>query len=648
MAKNLFLPTPGTVYFIGAGPGATDLITLRGRDLIAQADLILYADSLVSEQITHFAQKPNVQIVGSANLHLEQILALMIEVVRKGGIVARVHTGDPALYGAIYEQIALLEAEKIPYEVIPGVPSAFAAAACLKAEMTIPDLVQTFILTRAAGRTPVPPTENLPSLAAHGASLAIHLSVKQIEKVVNEVLAGKAYTLDTPVAVLYKVTWADEQVIIGTLADIGQKVQAAGLTKHALIIISPALDPKLKIASQKPQSRLYAKDFSHEYRQAQGQTTLSYPLNELKNESKRERVVIAITKRGALLAAKLALALNADLRLPAKFADLNPKDLDSQRFSAFSSSVKQEIAQCWPQYQQLILLMATGIAVRAIAPLLQHKTHDPALICLDEQGQAVIPLLGGHKAGANALAKEIATLTGGFTAITTASDGQKKLALDLLGQEEGWKIAEKSAITHTLASFVNDDLLGIYVAEGLTGARARLQELAAENVVFVENIDDLASPEYAAGLIVSHQMLTDQQHKLLQKSILYHPPVLVAGIGCRKDISAAELDEALTETLLINQLAFESLAALATVDLKETELGLLELAQNLKLPLQFVPQAQLKTLDSSAFSPSAAQEKFGLPGVAEPCALVVSEGKLIVSKQIFLHCTVAIALKTKN
>lgn len=265
-----FAATPGTVYFVGAGPGAPDLITLRGRDVIEQADLIVYADSLVQESMSGFAHKPGVRVVGSSGLHLDQIIDLMADGAAANGVVARLHTGDPALYGATHEQMIRLDQLGIPYEVVPGVPAVFAAAARLKVELTVPEVVQTIILTRIAGRTPMPDGEDLRALAAHGASLIIHLSVREIRAVVAELLSSGGYETSTPVTVLHKVSWPDESVVAGTLADIAAKVEAAGYTRHALIVVSPALDATLR-GSGAHASRLYDKTFTHGRRDASSQ-----------------------------------------------------------------------------------------------------------------------------------------------------------------------------------------------------------------------------------------------------------------------------------------------------------------------------------------------------------------------------------------
>ena len=236
----------GKVYIVGAGPGAPDLIAVRGKEIIEQADLVLYADSLVEYSVADIANKPGAEIVPSSGLHLGQMVEMMVDAAKAGKVVVRVHSGDPALYGATHEQMALLEDHEVPYEIIPGITAAFAAAAVLQSELTIPDLVQTIILTRTAGRTTMPEKEDLRSIAAIGSSLAIYLSVTRIKKVIDDLLASGGYTLDTPCAVLHKTTWPDESYVIGTLNDIAEKVRKAGYTKHALILVSPALDQGLK------------------------------------------------------------------------------------------------------------------------------------------------------------------------------------------------------------------------------------------------------------------------------------------------------------------------------------------------------------------------------------------------------------------
>ena len=249
------------VIFVGAGPGDPELITIKGQKALARADLVLYAGSLVSPAVLEWA-RPTAEFIDTAKLNLHEILDRIMAGHRDGRRVVRVHSGDPALYGAIQEQLEVLEREDVPCEVIPGVTAAFAAAAALAQELTLPEVTQTVILTRAAGRTPVPEGEALHDLARHGATLVIYLSIKLIEGVVAQLIP--AYGPEAPVVVAYRVSWPDQQLLRGTLSTIAGLVQAAGIERQALILVGPVLasrDGKLQA-----RSKLYDQDFSHGFR----------------------------------------------------------------------------------------------------------------------------------------------------------------------------------------------------------------------------------------------------------------------------------------------------------------------------------------------------------------------------------------------
>lgn len=228
-----------TVYFIGAGPGAPDLITLRGRDLIARCPVVLYAGSLVPEEVVGFARQ-DALVMDTAPLTLDEILHEMVEADKVGQDVARVHSGDPSLYGAIAEQIRRLREAEIAFEIVPGVPAYAAAAAALESELTLPEISQTLILTRTAMKaSAMPEGEDLATLAQSGATLAIHLSIRNLKHIEAELTP--AYGADCPVAVVYRASWPDQQIIRGTLTDIRQKVRAAKITRTALILVGRVL-----------------------------------------------------------------------------------------------------------------------------------------------------------------------------------------------------------------------------------------------------------------------------------------------------------------------------------------------------------------------------------------------------------------------
>lgn len=248
------------VSFVGAGPGHIDLITVKGRKLLEEADMVIYAGSLVSEEHLKFC-KDSCQIYNSASMTLEEIVDKMEEAVKEGLRVVRLHTGDPTIYGAIQEQMDLLEKRGIKYEVIPGVSSFTAASSAIKREFTLPDVSQTLILTRIEGRTKVPEEEDLELLAKHQASMALFLSVKYMDRVVEKLKKGFGRE-DVPVAVVYKATWEDEKIIRGTLRDIKEKVEEEGITKTAIILVGDF------IKGEYERSKLYDPSYSHEYREA--------------------------------------------------------------------------------------------------------------------------------------------------------------------------------------------------------------------------------------------------------------------------------------------------------------------------------------------------------------------------------------------
>lgn len=248
------------VSFVGAGPGDVDLITIKGRSLLEEADLVIYAGSLVSKEHLKFC-KEECELYNSASMTLEEVIEAIEDATEKGLKTVRLHTGDPTIYGAIREQIDILEEKNIQYEVVPGVSSFTAACASINREFTLPNVSQTVILTRIEGRTPVPEGESLAELSSHRASMAIFLSVQNIEGVVAELLKGYK-SLDTPVAVVYKASWEDEEVIFGTLGDIAEKVKSKGINKMAQILVGDFIDGDYE------RSKLYDPEFTHEFREA--------------------------------------------------------------------------------------------------------------------------------------------------------------------------------------------------------------------------------------------------------------------------------------------------------------------------------------------------------------------------------------------
>lgn len=248
------------VYFIGAGPGDIELLTIKAKKIIEQADVIIYADSLISPEVCRLA-KQDARIYKSASLTLEETTDIILNAVEQGKTVTRLQSGDPAIYGAIGEQMAVLDEKGIQYDIIPGVSSLFAAAAALKAELTVPEISQTVIITRREGRTPVPAAESLRSLAEHGATIALFLSTTLAQEAVAELIQG-GYAPDTPAALVYKASWEDEKVIRTTLSKLPGEIKKSGIKKQGLILVGKFLSRQGK----ELRSKLYDGNFSHEYR----------------------------------------------------------------------------------------------------------------------------------------------------------------------------------------------------------------------------------------------------------------------------------------------------------------------------------------------------------------------------------------------
>jgi precorrin-4/cobalt-precorrin-4 C11-methyltransferase len=249
------------VLFVGAGPGDPELITVKGQKALMNADVVVFAGSLVPEELLQWT-RPGTTALSSASMNLEEIIEAIVHARSAGKRVVRLHTGDPSLYGAIFEQMAELQKREIPYAVIPGVTAAFAAAAALGIEFTLPEISQTLILTRMAGRTPVPDKENLASLADHQASMAIYLSISMIDEVTR--ILADAYGKDSPCAVVYRASQPDEKVIVTRISDLADQVRQEKISRQALIIVGKTLGVDTKNLVYK--SKLYDKNFKHKWR----------------------------------------------------------------------------------------------------------------------------------------------------------------------------------------------------------------------------------------------------------------------------------------------------------------------------------------------------------------------------------------------
>ena len=607
----------GMVFFVGAGPGDPDLITVKGRELLQKASVLLYAGSLVQEKFLDYLPD-GALAYSTAGMKLDEQVRIMEQAVRGGKQVVRLHTGDPSVFGATAEQMRALDELELPYQVVPGVSSAFAAAAALKIELTLPESTQTIIFTRQSGRTIVPEREVLRSLAAHQSSLIIFLSTGMIETVVKE-LKKAGYASDMPIVVVYRVTWPDEKIFYGNLENIGEKVLASEITHHALIVVSPALKKKVN------------KNFSlsHLYGTAQE-----------KIQKDDSIAIICLTKNGLNVGRKLLMVYEKSiLYAPQRFLE----DPCPERCLPFDISIRQILQTAFQKHKSLICIMASGIVVRELAPLLQSKHTDPAVVIVDESGKYCISLLGGHKGGANALAKNCADILQGQAVVTTASDVQGLPALDLLPGIYGWQMCYEKNLTAISAVVVNEEPLLVYQD---CGSRTWFPHQLPEQWKMAASVEEVFQSDISDVLYISfrdYRKINEQEAKRL---LVFHPKCLHVGVGCNRGTPAVEIYHAIRETFQKYSLALESIKSLATIDLKTDEQGLLELSKQKNWPVVCFSAKELRRVKEIPNPSELVKKNTGTAGVAEPAALLSAKASdWLVKKQIFPNVTVAVAVE---
>ncbi len=604
------------VHFVGAGPGACDLITVRGMNRIKEADVIIYAGSLVNPALLSYA-KADCEIYNSAHMTLEDVVSVMREAETAGKTTVRLHTGDPSVYGAIREQMDLLDEYGIAYDVCPGVSAVFGAAASLACEYTLPDVTQTLILTRAEGKTPVPEKENLRSLAAHRASLVLYLSSGLARKVRQELLIG-GYAEDTPVAVVYKATWPEEKIIRTTLAKLPEDMEAAGITKTALIIVSPAL------GSIYEKSKLYDAAFATEYR---GATEIALPAGI------RRVLLITCSVRGYATMQKLAKKLEnisgAEIIAKVKCEALPEVSM--------KETVKACVDEYFEQVDAIVFVTASGIAVRSVAEHLTHKSKDPAIVCMDECSKHVISLVSGHAGGANALTQMLADVMWATPVITTATDVEGQFSIDDYAREHNLVVTDWAKAKAISAEVLATGAKPVWVDEAEVSQEE--EKNACGNRIDVRRLK-----------IGSYQVIVTPRDILPDEKMLQLVPLcIVAGIGCKKGTSSDKIEHAVQDAFAKAGLRMEALCAVASIDLKKEEAGLLEFCETRKVPFEAYTAEELQAV-SGTFS--ASEFVTGVTGVDNVCERSAvkyasehgaNDGELLLRKQAQDGVTVALA-----
>lgn len=618
------------VHFVGAGPGACDLITVRGMNRIKEADVIIYAGSLVNPELLSYA-KADCKIYNSAHMTLDAVVDVMREAEATGKGTVRLHTGDPSVYGAIREQMDLLDEYGIKYDVCPGVSAVFGAAASLACEYTLPDVTQTLILTRAEGKTPVPEKENLRSLAAHRASLVLYLSSGLARKVRQELLIG-GYAEDTPVAVVYKATWPEEKIIRTTLAKLPEDMEAAGITKTALIIVSPAL------GSIYEKSKLYDAAFATEYR---GATEIALPAGI------RRVLLITCSVRGYATMQKLAKKLEnisgAEIIAKVKCEALPEVSM--------KETVKACVDEYFEQVDAIVFVTASGIAVRSVAEHLTHKSKDPAIVCMDECSKHVISLVSGHAGGANALTQMLADVMWATPVITTATDVEGQFSIDDYAREHNLVVTDWAKAKAISAEVLATGAKPVWVDEAEVSQEEEKNACGIRKEQKSTGIDGCENEINVQELqIGSHQVIiTPQDGSVDVQTLQLIPRCIVAGVGCKKGTPVDKIEHAVQDAFAKAGLRMEALCAVVSIDLKKEEAGLLEFCETRKVPFEAYAAEELQAVPGTYSASEFVSGVTGVDNVCERSAVKyasehgANDGELLLRKQAYGGVTVALS-----
>lgn len=585
------------IHIVGAGPGDRKLITVRGRELLEAADVVIFAGSLIPRQLLSWCKK-DAKIYDSSRMTLDEVLSVMKRESGDGKEVVRLHTGDPSIYGAIREQIEGLsgDGDSLQVEIVPGVSSFTAAAAALQAEYTVPGVSQSVIITRMEGRTPVPEREKLEELARHGASMAIFLSASMAAEVSQALISSGGFDEDTPAAIAAAVAHEDEKLIRCSVGSLEDAVVSAGISRTALILVGDFL--RQDVACQK--SRLYAPDFSTGYRRgSEGQVIRC----------------IFFTGKGAVIAEKLREGLGEEFEAVSFEKGMR---LDDWTRIAFAEA------------KAVIFIGAAGIAVRAIAPHLRGKALDPAVIVVDDRGENVIPILSGHIGGGNALAKRIAGILGGKPVITTSTDINGVFAIDTWAAENGMRIINPDRIRAVSSKLLRGEKVLVKSYVNISG------ELP-ENIVMSGDEAGEPLPDVVIGSVDSKN----------NSALQIVAPVFIIGAGCRRGVEASRVKEAFEMFCRENSIREDMVAAIASINIKKDEPALRKLAEDSGAELLTFDAEELNDIEGfeGEFSSSDFVESItGVDCVCERSAVKAAGARrLFVKKTVFDGVTFAAA-----
>ena len=607
------------IHFVGAGPGAADLITLRGARLLAEADVVVYAGSLVNPELLKNC-KPSCEVHDSSRMTLDQIVDVLCDADARGLACVRLHTGDPALYGAHGEQMDELDKRGIAYDVVPGVSSLFGASAALGIEYTVPGVTQSVVVTRMEGRTPMPKGEELAGFAAHGCTIVLFLSASLLREAQEELLAG-GLSASTPAALVVRATWDDEAVYRCDLGSLARCAAEHGVSRTALAVVGQCL------RAHEARSLLYDPGFSHGYRQASHGGTRPAAEHDdcLERDSPRAghagmRVACAaFTQRGVALAQSLreGLATRGDvttLSCPSRITDAG----DVWPLT----SVGAWAHDAWHTADALLFVGAVGIATRAIAPLAHDKMSDPAVVCVDEGARFAIPLLSGHVGGANDLARRVEDLCGAEAVVTTATDAHDVFAVDEWARKNGLVIMDRAEAKLVSASLLEGGEVGFESDVPVAGDLPR----------------GVVQRHCDRGFVVSR----DPSRRPFAHTLRLVPRDVVVGVGCKRGTSARRILALIDACLGEAHVASEAVRALATIDIKADEEGVLEAARTRGWDLRLHSAESLAEVSGTFSASEFVLATVGVDNVCERAACA-DGASLLLGKRSAHGVTVALA-----
>jgi precorrin-4 C11-methyltransferase len=638
-------PRGGTVYLVGAGPGDPELLTVRARRVLECAGTVVYADSLVDPRLLE-AVAPGAAVRGTSGMTLGPIVDLLTAAARRGEVVARVHSGDPGIYGAVAEQTARLDAAGVPWEIVPGVPSPMAAAAALGCELTVPGVSQAVVVCRVAGRTPMPAGQDLRALARPGVTLCVLLSAAYAGELVAALRDGGVDDA-TPAVIAERVSWADERFSRGTVGDLAARLRDLGVRRQAVVLVGPAL----QAAPAGARSALYDPRHAHVFRPATsaGRGTAAATAGEGAAATSHGTggtavpgdvgptgcrvAVYALTVAGAAVARRVATGLeDARLHLPRRLA------VGVDGAVAEPGGARGVVARLAATERALVLVMATGAAVRLVAPHLADKRRDPAVVAVDDLGRWAVPLAGAHARGANRLARRVAGLLGGEAVVTTASDARPWLAPDEVVAARGWRVEDPRRLAAVTAALLDGDSVGLVQECG------EPWEAAGPWPSCLRRHADLAALRAAstrAAIVVSDRPLDAEAGWLVLR-----PPTAALGVGCESATDEAEIAAAVEDALAEARLSPLAVGVVATLDRRCGEPGLRRLCARWGWPLQGHPAAALAAVAVPTPSP-VVERAVGTPSVSEAAALLAAGpgGELRLPKRVRGRVTVAVAVR---